>query len=66
MSVRVGLIGCGNMGVGLIKACLQIENADVAGVSDPISEKAEKLADELNNLKSISWSLPNVLKKILP
>jgi predicted dehydrogenase len=48
MEVKVGLIGCGNMGSGLIKNCAQLENAVAAGVSDPVVEKVEKLGDELH------------------
>ena len=48
MEVRVGLIGCGNMGSGLLRNCAQVENAKVAAVADPIAENAKKLADELN------------------
>ncbi len=48
MKVKVGLIGCGNMGSGLAKACSQLENASVVGVADLAAEKAEKLAGELN------------------
>jgi len=48
MEVKVGLIGCGNMGSGLVKNCAQLENAVAAGVSDPVVEKAEKLGEELH------------------
>ena len=46
MEVRVGLIGSGNMGSGLARACSRLENAIVAAVADPAAA-AEKLADEL-------------------
>ena len=48
MEVRVGLIGCGNMGSGLLKNCAQLENATAAAVADPVIESAKKLADELS------------------
>lgn len=48
MDVKVGLIGCGNMGSGLARACSQLENATVVGVADQVPESAEKLAKELN------------------
>ena len=48
MEVKVGLIGCGNMGSGLARNCSKLENAVVVGVADPIVEKARELADELN------------------
>ena len=48
MEVKVGLIGCGNMGSGLASACSKLEGATVVGVADPVAENAGKLADELN------------------
>ncbi|MBD3181508.1 hypothetical protein GF312_04395 [Candidatus Poribacteria bacterium] len=48
MKVKVGLIGCGNMGSGLFKACAQLDNAEAVAVADPIAENAKRLADELN------------------
>ena len=48
MEVKVGLIGCGNMGADLAKTCSQLENATVVGVADSAAAKAEKLAGELN------------------
>ncbi len=48
MEVRVGLIGCGNMGSGLLRNCAQVENAKVAAVADPVAENVKKLADELD------------------
>jgi len=47
MGIKVGLIGCGNMGSGLIKNCSQVDNAVVVGVADPAVEKAKALGDEL-------------------
>jgi predicted dehydrogenase len=48
MNVKVGLIGCGNMGAGLARACSQLDNATVVGVADSMAEKAEKLAEDLS------------------
>ena len=48
MEARFGLIGCGNMGSGLLRNCAKIENATAVAVSDSIIENAKKLADELN------------------
>jgi len=75
MEVRVGLIGCGNMGSGLLRNCVQLENATAAAVADPIIESAKKLADELNvpayddykkmlaeeNLDAVIVAVPNYL-----
>jgi predicted dehydrogenase len=47
MEVKIGLIGCGNMGSGLIKNCSKLDNVKVTGVTDSVAEKAVKLADEL-------------------
>ena len=75
MEVRVGLIGCGNMGSGLLRNCAQLENATAAAVADPVIESAKKLADELNvpayddykkmlaeeNLDAVIVAVPNYL-----
>lgn len=47
MEVKVALIGCGNMGSGLLRNCVSLENATAAAVADPAIESAKKLADEL-------------------
>ncbi len=47
MEVRVGLIGCGNMGMGLAKTCAQLDNATIVAVADPVAEKVAKSSEEL-------------------
>jgi predicted dehydrogenase len=43
----VGVIGCGNMGGALARACARLPAARIVAVSDPVKERAEALAGEL-------------------
>ncbi len=45
--VRLGLVGCGNMGASLAKSAAALGNSQVACVTDPMAEKAVALAQEL-------------------
>jgi predicted dehydrogenase len=41
-TVRIGFIGCGGRGMGLLRDLLAIEGTRIVAVCDPIAEKAEK------------------------
>lgn len=45
-SLRVGLIGCGGMGMNLARHCHSLENAKIVAVTDAVAEAAKKAADE--------------------
>jgi UDP-N-acetylglucosamine 3-dehydrogenase len=45
--LRVGLVGCGGMGMNLGRRSREIENLDLVAVCDADREAAEKAADEL-------------------
>src|SRR5579859_3477898 len=45
--LRVGLMGCGNMGAALGRACSRLDQASVLAVADPNEAAATKLGEEL-------------------
>ncbi len=46
--LNIGLIGCGNMGTGLARACNQLERAQIVAVHDVHAEAGTKLSHELD------------------
>jgi len=46
MSLRIAIVGCGNIGGRHARAYRQVEDAEFAGMCDVIPEKAEAYADE--------------------
>lgn len=56
MSVfRVGLIGCGGMGMHLARQCNALDNAKITAVYDPNTEAACKAAEEFGAIRMRSY-----------
>lgn len=53
--LKVGLIGCGGMGMHLARQCHSLEDATIAAVCDPNHEAAGKAADEFGALRYPSY-----------
>ena len=46
--LKVAFCGCGNRGTWLSKTAISTNEFEVVAVCDPLFDRAEKLADELN------------------
>jgi UDP-N-acetylglucosamine 3-dehydrogenase len=57
--LRVGLVGCGGMGMNVARRCNELENADVVAVCDMNEENAKKAAEELD--AKVFTSYPKLL-----